>query len=70
MNIIKNSGVKMETEPGKPTYLKFSQNTILSHFHAFGYGILFARNVSQNLRGVGWGVTLVHIYIKRREAVP
>lgn len=69
MNIMKSSGVKTEKEPGKRGCWKFSQDAILSLFHAFGYAILFARNVRQHLLEVGWGVALVRIYVKRREVI-
>lgn len=69
VNITECSGVKCDKELGKQGYLKFSPNAVLSHFHAFGYAILFARNVSQNLLGVSWGVPLVRIYVKKREVI-
>lgn len=53
MNITKSSRVKMETEPGKPGYLRFSQNTTLSHFHDFGYAILPGMSVKISGEWVG-----------------
>lgn len=69
MNITKRSGVKTDKETGKPGYLKFSQNAIFSPTHAFGYAILFARNIRQYLLGVGWGVTLVLIYGEKSHTI-
>lgn len=71
MNVTKSSGVKTEKKSRQVWLLEiFPKHIILSHFHAFGYAILFNRKVSQNLLEVGWGVALVHMYVKRREIIP